>query len=103
MAPIPLITVGAALIGLTSGIVFRLPVLSNHERLHLFLAVFMGHLTGSVIVKTTVLYGFYGTVALFRIPIYIGTAFLEFILLSLLVKNPFFRRHKKQNQAAEKQ
>ena len=82
MAPIPLITVGAALVGLVSGLVFRFVKIRPAART--FAGVFAGHAVGSMAVKTIALYGFYGGIVFVRIPIYIGIALLESITLILL-------------------
>ncbi len=82
MAPIPLITVGAALIGLVSGLVFRFVKVKPVPRLSI--GVVSGHIAGSMAVKTAALYGFYGDVVFFRIPVYIGISAVEILILALL-------------------
>lgn len=90
--PIPLITVGAALIGGLSGVFgrcgfFRPPRLS--------LAVTTAHLFGSVLVKTAALASVYAmpylTLLLFRAGLYLCTGGAEFLILYFLLKRKAFR------------
>ena len=90
--PIPLITVGAALIGGLSGVFgrcgfFRPPRLA--------LAVTTAHLFGSVLVKTAALASVYAmpypTLLLFRAGLYLCTGGAEFLILYFLLKRKAFR------------
>ncbi len=89
MAPIPLITVGAALVGLVSGLVFRFLKVKPIPRT--VIGVFSGHFIGSMIIKTIALFGFYGEITLIRIPIYIGIAALESFVITLLFSRKSIR------------
>ncbi len=90
MAPIPLITIGAVLVGVISGTVFKYVLPKTDVRLSAPIAVVTAHLIGSALVKTLALYPWYGNVVFFRIPIYIGIAAIESLALVFLLKNKSF-------------
>lgn len=85
----PIITTGAAFIGLLSGILWRYTEIIHRTFPRLLLTVFVSHMVGSVVIKTGGLYIMYGTeytVLLFwRLLNYlIVTAYETFVLLFLL-------------------
>lgn len=86
----PIITVGAALIGLSSGLLFAaFPKLGLLWRT--LLAVSLAHLIGSVVVKTLGLAAFYamplGVLMLWRLLNYLIVGAVEFFLIYALLKN----------------
>ena len=91
----PIITLGAVLIGVTSGLVSRLLTRHNHPltAIRVFAAVFPAHILGSVLVKSLGLWIYYATpwpILLTRIPVYLVTAALEGTVLCLLARNRVF-------------
>ena len=89
--PIPLVTVGAALVGAVSGIVARF-IIKKKGRVQIILSGALAHITGSMIVKSIGLYQFYGISVLFRIPLYIAIASVEIFIICLLFDRASFRR-----------
>lgn len=88
----PMITVGAALIGGVSGLVFclakKLPALPR-----LTLSIYSGHIIGSMIVKSIAMHIWFGrqwAELAFRIPTYIIIGAAEILLIRLLMKNKAF-------------
>lgn len=88
MAPNPLIAAGSFFIGLTAGICYKL-FFRKHPRMRMMLAVFAGHIIGSMIIKSLALHIYYnmGPIVFLRVPIYIGIATIEYITLSVLFKS----------------
>ena len=82
----PLVTLGAAAIGIVSGFmshyVFKKPC-----RRRIVLACAPAHLIGSMIVKTIGLYQFYGWAVLWRFPLYAVIGTVEITLLCLMYQN----------------
>ncbi len=88
----PFITLGAASIGLVSGIV-SMKFLRDKKLLNTAAAVMSAHTIGSMIIKSLGLYIYYGTplnVLLLRIPLYICIGALEFYIIYLLLRNKAF-------------
>lgn len=84
----PVITVGAALVGFVAGLVFHLPSGAKLDK-KLILSIAMAHLIGSVIVKSiglAVYYGYTLPVLLVRVPLYLVTGFIEFLIIRAIVK-----------------
>ena len=90
-APIPLVTVGYAMIGIVAGIVAKF-IVKKTGNLQIILAGGLGHLVGSMICKVIGLYSIYGWAVLIRIPIYLVVGSVEVLLICLLFKNKAFRR-----------
>ncbi len=91
---IPLITLGAALIGFVPGLVFKF-FPENRRGLRVAVAVGLAHLLGSVIVKSIGLHLAYGNpwqMLCLRIPLYIATGAVEGYIIYLLTKNKAFIR-----------
>ena len=90
----PLVTVGAALIGLSGGLCWRLLGHMPYG-VRLALSVGVSHLLGSVIVKTFGLSVFYdmpiGVLMLWRLLNYLIVGALEFLLLYFILKNKAIR------------
>ena len=98
-SPLPLITVGAALVGLAPGILARLlrrggrPLAAPMRFPLVLLLDGVAHALGSVIVKSLALSAFYGfDTLLLRLPIYVGIVLLESYLLYALLRAPLVRR-----------
>lgn len=100
-AIIPLVTVGAAFVGLISGIISKIlpPISINKIKINikLLIAVFGAHLIGSVILKTIGLLAFYDKgytlLAAERAVNYLIVGTLEYLLISLLIKNRTIRKY----------
>lgn len=90
-APIPLVTVGYAMIGIVAGVVARF-VVKKTGNLQIILAGGLGHLVGSMIFKVIGLFSIYGWLVLIRIPIYLVVGAIEVLIICLLFKNKAFRR-----------
>lgn len=91
----PLITLGAASVGLVSGIMSK--VIKNKKGfLSLFLCVLPAHIIGNMIIKSLALmYYYYGMnpVILFtRAPLYLCIAVVETIIISIITKNKYIKR-----------
>ena len=92
---IPIITLGAAVIGCVPGIVYG-RCLKNRPALRIIAAVGLAHLIGSVIIKSIGLHLAYGspwTMLALRVPLYIITGAVEAYIIYLLMKNKAFVRH----------
>lgn len=88
----PVITLGAASIGIVSGLISM--KMKDKKTLNIALSVGLAHLTGSIIIKSL---GFHFLppntpfIALLpRIPNYIGIGLMEFFIISMLLKNKAF-------------
>lgn len=99
-APLPVITVGAGTIGLVPGLLSRFvfrrtPLTAARPRfVTLLMLDGLGHLVGSIIIKTLALMRFYGITAviLWRTPLYIGIILIETYLLYILLGSQAVRR-----------
>ncbi len=94
-APIPLIALGAAAVGLVPGVICRiLPLPSGKPRFfHLLLLSGGAHLVGSILLKTLGLAMWYPLpLLLWRIPLYLLVILLESTVLSLLLGSFAVRR-----------
>ena len=91
MAPNPIITAGAAAVGLISGLIFRLLPERVSLKLRVVLGVAAGHLIGSMALKSIGLYPFYGIVVLWRIPLYLAVGAAEALILILLLEKTAFQ------------
>ena len=89
MAPNPLITIGACYVGVTAGVVYKYCFKKRFPSARITLAVFSGHIVGSMMIKTLALQIYYrmGPIVLLRIPIYLVIATVESIVLCMLFKN----------------
>lgn len=98
-SPLPLITVGAALVGLLPGLLTPLlyrgarPFSLRPRFLTVLLLDGAAHAVGSVTVKSIALSAFYGfNTLVLRAPIYLGIILLESYLLYLLLRSADVRR-----------
>ena len=95
MAPYPLITVGAALIGAVSGIFYNYVLKKAPMGVRVVLSVLFAHMVGSMTVKTLALVPFFGDTAItlfLRIPVYVGITVIESLILVFLTKSKAFMR-----------
>lgn len=87
----PIITLGAASIGVLSGLFGLRGVLAKPR---LWLSVAAAHFCGSLVVKSIGIYIFYATpleTLVWRIPVYLITAAAEYLIITLLMKNKAVR------------
>lgn len=82
----PLVTLGAASIGIVSGFISHY-MLKKPGYWRIALACAPAHLVGSMIIKTVGLYQFYGWAVLWRFPLYAFIAAVEITLLCLMYQN----------------
>lgn len=88
-APVPLIAVGAALMGIVGGILGSY-VFRRRTYPQVLAVALLTHLVGTITVKTAALHVYFGyswLVLLPRLPVYLGIAVLESVLLYLLFRN----------------
>ena len=85
-----IVTAGAFLVGMVSGLVSRLRF--RHETARVVLSASVAHLVGSVVVKSFGLYQYYGVLVLWRIPIYLVISSVEILLLCLLLRRRSIQR-----------
>ncbi len=84
----PIITLGAGLVGLMAGLVPL--IFKKKNSLVLFISVFSAHIIGNIIVKSTGLHIMYSwAIPLLypRLPLYIVIAAIEYVLMTVLLKN----------------
>ena len=91
LPPLPLITVGAAMIGITAGVVAKY-IIRRHGNLQIILSAASAHLLGSVIIKSIGLFPTFSWEVLLRIPLYAVIGTLEIMLICLLFKNRGFKK-----------
>ena len=88
----PVITLGAASIGLISGLLSH-AVFKEKQFSKILCSILPAHIIGSMIIKSIGLYLYYHTpfeVLILRIPLYIGTTLIESYIIYLLLKNKSF-------------
>lgn len=86
-----IVTLGAAVIGFTSGLVAKY-VFKKNGYLSIIISGALAHLLGSMIVKPIGLFAFYSWAVIWRIPLYLVIAPIEITVLCLLYKNANFRK-----------
>lgn len=97
-APLPLISIGAALIGFIPGVLSRLLLRQREQHgkpnyPFVLLCDGAAHAIGSVLVKSAALSSFYGfDTLLWRLPIYVGVVLLESYLLYALLRTDAVRQ-----------
>ena len=89
LAITPIVTLGAALVGIVSGTVSHY-IVKKEGAFRIILSVAAAHLVGSVIVKSIGLFVYYDWLVLWRIPTYAVIAFTEAMLICLMNKNTTF-------------
>ncbi len=91
----PIITLGAASVGLISGIMSRV-IKNKNGYIRLFLCVLPAHIVGNMIIKSLALmYYYYGMnpATLFtRAPLYLCIAVAETAIISLITKQKYIKR-----------
>ena len=85
-----IVTAGACIVGIVSGLVARL--IRKDGAWRIVLADAFAHIVGSMIVKTVGLFQFYGWLVLWRIPLYLVIMTLESLLLLWLFRRDTFRK-----------
>ncbi|MBQ6614698.1 MAG: folate family ECF transporter S component [Clostridia bacterium] len=88
----PIITLGAAAVGLFAGLFGQKGVL---EKERLWLSVLSAHTVGSCIIKSIGIYVFYSTppeTLMLRIPFYVISGTLEFLIISVLFRSRATRK-----------
>ena len=85
----PIVTLGAALIGVTSGVLSHY-VIKRDGSLKIAVSAMGAHIVGSMIVKSAGLFVYYGWLVVWRIPLYVLISSLEIILICLMYKNKTF-------------
>jgi len=85
-----IVTAGACIVGIVSGLVARL--IKKDGAWRIVLADGVAHIVGSMIVKTVGLFQFYGWLVLWRIPLYLVIMTLESLLLLWLFRRDTFRK-----------
>ena len=98
--PLPLITLGAATVGLVPGLIalarrrHYCPTATPPRYRQMLLFDGSAHLFGSILLKTAALTEFYGisAVILWRTPLYIGVSIIESYLLYILLRSATVRR-----------
>lgn len=86
-----IVTLGAAVIGLLSGLVSKV-FIRKRGYFQISVATVSAHIVGSMIIKTIGLFQFFQWAVLWRIPLYIVIAAAELMVLCLLYKNATFRK-----------
>lgn len=86
-----IVTLGAVMIGVLSGVVSRTMV-KKRGISQFIVSGTISHFVGSVIIKSIGLYQFYGILVLWRIPLYVVIASIEIVLMCLLYRNVNFRK-----------
>ena len=85
------VTFGAMLIGVVSGIVSRF-IVRKKGTFQIIVSGFAAHVVGSMLIKTIGLYQFYGMLVLWRIPLYLLIAPIEILVICVLLKRRSFSR-----------
>lgn len=102
MAPLPLITVGAAATGLVSGIIFKYLPVKFKGNFRIVISVISAHIVGSMIIKSVALFEFYGGIVFWRIPLYIAIAAIESFTIITLMNNSSFAKIFSENKVTKK-
>ena len=87
----PIVTVGAASVGLVSGF-FAKYVFKKHVYMRLICSSMLAHIVGSMIIKPIGLYQFYGAAVLWRVPMYFVIAPLEILVLCLMYRHNYLKK-----------
>lgn len=85
----PFITLGAAAVGVVSGVLFRYFV-KGRGYASVLLGVLPAHILGSMVIKSFGLWYFYGyalSLCLLRIPVYLGISLAEAYIIYIIYKN----------------
>jgi ECF transporter S component (folate family) len=90
----PIVTIGAVVIALICGIIFKQRAISS-QGVRVVISVLTAHIVGSSVIKTIGLASFYlssydmgfGTLFIIRLSTYILTAVVEIVIITLLLKS----------------
>lgn len=93
----PVVTLGAALVGVVSGTVSQYLV-KKEGAFRIVASVAAAHLVGSVLVKSIGLFVYYDWMVLWRVPTYAVIATIEALLLCLMYKNKTFNTLMKKGE-----
>jgi ECF transporter S component (folate family) len=86
----PLVTLGAASVGLVAGLVSHV-IVKHPGKARVIFACAAAHIVGSMIIKPFGLFQFYGWAVLWRIPLYFVITPVEIMLLCLIRRNRTMR------------
>lgn len=92
MTPNLIVAAGAAVLGGLSGILFRYLPSRVKIKTRILLSVTLSHLVGSMLIKSAGLYLYFGWAILWRIPVYLGIAAAETLLLQYLMTSDALMR-----------
>ncbi|MBO5374977.1 MAG: folate family ECF transporter S component [Clostridia bacterium] len=84
-----LVTLGAIIVGVSSGIVSRY-IIRKKGNVQIIASGTIAHVLGSMIIKPIGLYQFYGILVLWRIPLYLAIAPIEILILCLMLRRKNF-------------
>ena len=91
----PIVTLGAALVGVTSGLVSNY-IIKKKGNARIIISVIAAHLIGSIIVKTFGIFAYYnmsyGMLLLYRLPTYAVISAIESFFLCLIFKHKAFEK-----------
>ncbi len=87
----PLVTLGAVMVGVVSGVVSKYIVKQRGTK-QIIISGALAHLVGSMIIKPIGLYSIYNILVLIRIPLYLVIAPIEIALLCALLNRKSFAR-----------
>ena len=93
LPPNLIVTIGAAVIGIVSGLASRF-IVKKSGTLQVAVCTLLSHIVGSMIIKSFGLFQYYGWAVLVRIPVYIFIAALEILVSCLLIKNSVFNTNR---------
>ena len=86
-----IVTLGAAMSGIISGVVSRF-IVRKKGRAQIIVSGALAHLVASMIIKPIGLYQFYGMLVLWRIPLYLCIAPVEILIICVLLNRKSFAR-----------
>ena len=91
LAITPVVTIGAAMVGVMSGVVSHY-IIKREGFARILVSVGAAHAVGSLIIKSIGLFVYYEWLVLWRIPTYIVIAVLEALLICALYKNKYIAK-----------
>lgn len=89
--PNPIVTLGASMVGIVSGIVAKY-IVRKKGTAQIISAGLSAHIIGSMIIKSIGLYQFYGALVIWRIPTYILISTAEITVICILLKRKSFAK-----------
>ncbi len=90
----PIVTVGAAAIGIIPSLIYR-HVIKKNKKAAVWLSVFISHILGSMIIKSIglhVLFSWGIEVLIWRIPLYLAISVCEAFALTAVLKNKYIEK-----------